>query len=426
VTIDKAFVNGQPLAVAGKSEGLTFFRIDDPVGVVSCRQQLVVVASTGERQGSDIDLCAQNWEVSVHLTGSPVEQSDPAGAPQPAAAPSQPPDAAVITAPTQLVTITADDPAVRIDGIVLDGQPVPIVNRQGNRAAISVSGGPGRIRCDRDLSLNLSDGRTVERKTNICDHNWSVLAKISDDDAPKLPSGPPPPTPAAPVAPVAPPPVASAAVAAPPSSPVPPGTPPPAAAPSEAASIANAAPAAPPPPASQAPASGEVWSLEPGDRSLTISYGIPGKMGRFAARCQPGAGGIAMRTFQQLLNVHVEGPLLVTLGAGQLTRTYPAVKAPLLDKTDGLRLEFSTSPADSLWQALINETELRVQMGQAPEFSIPLTGSAEQFAMFIQACVGEANQKVVAGGIPDENRDRRGRHWHGWHWHGWHWHGWHR
>jgi hypothetical protein len=98
VTIDQASVNGQPLAVAGKSEGLTFFRIDDPVGVVSCRQQLMVVASTGERQVADIDLCAQNWQVSVHLTGSPVERPDPAGATPPATASPQPPDAAVITA----------------------------------------------------------------------------------------------------------------------------------------------------------------------------------------------------------------------------------------------------------------------------------------------------------------------------------------
>jgi hypothetical protein len=166
VTIDQAFVYGQPLAIAGRSEGLTFFRIDDPVGVIGCKQQLVVVASSGERQGADIDLCAQNWQVSVHLTGSPVGQSDPAGAAPSAAASPQPPQAPVITAPIQLVTIAADDPAVRIDGIVLDGQPTPIVNRQDNRVAISVSGGPGRIRCGRDLSLNLSDGRTVERKAN--------------------------------------------------------------------------------------------------------------------------------------------------------------------------------------------------------------------------------------------------------------------
>jgi hypothetical protein len=430
-TIDQAFVNGQPLAVAGKSEGLTFFRIDDPVGVVTCRQQLVVVASTGERQEADIDLCAQNWQVSVHLTGSPVGRSDPDGAAPPTAASPQPPDAAVITAPTQLVTIVANDPAVRIDGIVLDGQPTPIVNRQGNRVAISVPGGPGKIRCDRDLSINLSDGRTLEREANICEHNWSVLAKISADDAAKLPSRPPPLAPPAPVAPAASPPVANAAVAAPPPSPVPPVPPAPVAAPSETASIANAVPAAPPPDAAQAPATGEVWSLEPGDQSLTISYGIPGKMGQFAARCQPGSGGIAMRTFQQLPNGHVEGPLLVTLGAGQLTRTYPAVKAPLLDKTDGIRLEFSTSPADSLWQALVNEPELWVQMGQAPKFSISLQGSAQQFAVFLRACAGQPDPKVVAGGIPNENgsviagQSRRGWHWHGWHWHGWHWHGWH-
>jgi hypothetical protein len=139
--------------------------------------------------------------------------------------------------------------------------------------------------------------------------------------------------------------------------------------------------------------------VEPGAGSVTIGYGIPGEMGLFAARCQPGSGGDAMRAFQQSPNL--EGPLLVTLRAGQLTRTYPAVKAPLPDGAHGIRLEFWTSSADSLWQAMVNGPSLQVQIGNAPEFSIPLQGSVEQFAVFLRACGSQT--KIVAGDIPNEN-----------------------
>src|SRR5262245_7108861 len=63
VTIDQASASGKALSVAGKGGGVTFFRMDNPAGAIDCRQHLAFVASTGERQEKDVDLCAENWQV---------------------------------------------------------------------------------------------------------------------------------------------------------------------------------------------------------------------------------------------------------------------------------------------------------------------------------------------------------------------------
>src|SRR2546426_946715 len=67
-TVDQAFAKGQALTVAGKGGGVTFFRMDNPSGAIDCHQHFAFVASTGERQESDVDLCTENWQVTLHLT----------------------------------------------------------------------------------------------------------------------------------------------------------------------------------------------------------------------------------------------------------------------------------------------------------------------------------------------------------------------
>src|SRR6516162_6607423 len=90
-TIDQVLLNGRALKVAGKGGGLTFFRIDDPVGVVGCVQHLVVVASTGEAQRTDADLCARNWQLSIHLAGSAAAEPKPENAAPSGGAAAPPP-----------------------------------------------------------------------------------------------------------------------------------------------------------------------------------------------------------------------------------------------------------------------------------------------------------------------------------------------
>src|SRR5262249_28904031 len=146
------------------------------------------VASTGERQEKDIDLCTENWQLTLHLTARaivaepkalvaaplpkpaaagpepaavepppPPPQPPQAGAGEPAAGPApKTPVTGVMTGPTQTVTITTDDPAIGIESVFLERQPVQIQNRQGNSVEIAVGGGPGRIACQRDLGVKLS------------------------------------------------------------------------------------------------------------------------------------------------------------------------------------------------------------------------------------------------------------------------------
>jgi hypothetical protein len=219
VTIDQALVNGQALTVAGKGGGVTFFRMDNPSGAIDCHQHFAFVASSGERQESDVDLCAQNWQVTLHLTTremvvepapaptaappASAEASPPPPSPPPAV-PPQAPAAGVVTGATQTVTITTDDPAIGIDAVFLERQPVEIQSRQGNSVEIAVAGGPGQIQCERDLGVKLSDGRTMARKVNICDHDWSVLVLLAGEEASPAAAAAAPPTPPPP--PAAPPP----------------------------------------------------------------------------------------------------------------------------------------------------------------------------------------------------------------------------
>ena len=95
-TIDQAFANGQALTVAGKGGGVTFFRMDNPAGAIDCHQHFAFVASTGERQESDVDLCADNWQITLHLTAreivaEPRPEPVPPAPPAPQAAAAEPP-----------------------------------------------------------------------------------------------------------------------------------------------------------------------------------------------------------------------------------------------------------------------------------------------------------------------------------------------
>ena len=379
VTVDQAFAGGQALTVAGKGGGVTFFRMDNPAGAIDCHQHLGFVASTGERQDRDVDLCAENWQVTLHLTAraivaeprpEPVPPAPPAPAaaaaeppqpPAPPAAPPRAPTAAVVTGATQTVTITTDDPAVSIQNVFLERQELQILGRQGNGVEIAVQGGPGKIQCQRDLGVKLSDGRTMARKVNICDHNWSVLVMLAGEEAP-LAGAPAPPAKALP----APPPVASLE------------------------------PGEPPPPSS----GGEAWFFVPGADTVAVGYGIPRtETGELVAICRPGSGQTTVRILRPMPGGQVGRPPRVTLAAGPVTRTYQAVASPMTDVAAGPHPQFNVPPADVIWQALIHEAVLIVQIGQAPPYTIPLQGSSQPIRQFLGAC-GLPGGPPQAGGPP--------------------------
>src|SRR5581483_10902096 len=93
-------------------------------------------------------------------------------------------------------------------------------------------------------------------------------------------------------------------------------------------------------------------------------------------------------------------PLPITLGAGALTRTYRATTSPIANAA-APHPEFRTTPADALWQGLIHEKVLVVQIGQAAPYSIPLQGSGQAIKPFLAACAGAPPPPpVAAGGAP--------------------------
>jgi hypothetical protein len=172
VTIEQASRDGQPLAIAGRDTVATLFRIDSPAAAVPCSNHLLFTVSTGEQIDRIVDLCANNWQLTLAVGG-------------------------VTTGPrNQIVTIATDDPGVGINEVYLERQPVPIVSRVGNAVRVQLNGGSAGVQCARDLGLALSDGRRIARGVNICNANWSlVVALVGDTGAPPAalpPANPPP------------------------------------------------------------------------------------------------------------------------------------------------------------------------------------------------------------------------------------------
>ncbi len=86
VTIVEATRGGQQLPVAGQNAGATFFRIDNPAGQVPCSNRFQFVASNGASVDAPVDLCANNWTLTVSVGATaPVPTATPV-APPPGAA----------------------------------------------------------------------------------------------------------------------------------------------------------------------------------------------------------------------------------------------------------------------------------------------------------------------------------------------------
>jgi hypothetical protein len=99
--------------------------------------------------------------------------------------------------------------------------------------------------------------------------------------------------------------------------------------------------------------------------------------------------------FQPLPSESIGEPLTVTLRAGDVRRTYPAVRVPIPAGVEGTGLELWTSSADSLWQALAGQPRLEVQIGRAPAAAIPLQSGTGPLQVFLRVC---ANRVQVAEG----------------------------
>jgi hypothetical protein len=405
VSITQASRNGKGLPVAGENGGQTFFRIDNPSGAVPCANSILFTASNGQQITEAVDLCANDWSLTVALAGGAAPASTPTPAPPtsadirdatknaeppaavkkitPPAATATPPAATASTLPPsasapatlparvgtiRAVAIATDDPGVRIAAVFIDGQPLAIANRQDPYVQVNLTAGSTGFACSRDLGLSLSDGRRIARQVDICAANFVIIVPLVGGV-----QVPPPPEAFRP----------SASAADMPATPSPP--------------LAQL-----PPPSAPAPvaASAMQWSFTATAGQATLAYAAPGApdTGELAASCQPGAGRATIVLARTAGELGPGGKVWVTFTSGSYSHAFSAVGGPV--GADNLSHPVLTLlSGDSLWAVLITNRAIAISIGTEPAYSLSLAGSATPVKQFLAAC-GPASPKPLAAFPP--------------------------
>jgi hypothetical protein len=363
VTIDQAFRNGKELAVVGRGDGNTLFRIDEPSTIVACANRFDFVTSTGEKVNLAADMCVLNWEVTVDVAAAPAPQAPAAETPPPPDDPAALPPATSAEAPdlpaipsvpavpevpddtpptttaapttpgvfTQVVTVAADDPTVTITGLSLDGAPVVISGRGEGTVQFEIAGSEQGIVCQRELGLTLSDGRQVTQAVNLCLNDWQV--KVA---------------------------------------------------------VAGAAPGAtlPAPPTAPA-AEGMTWTFAAGEIAGTLVYGVPQTDATaFVATCNRGSDRITVTLYDASAPGLQPGAAVpVTFTAGGFTKAYQGKMTAVSEESGVANPEVVISAGDPLWSALIREANLGVVAGPAYSATLSLKGSAAPTRQLLATCL---------------------------------------
>ena len=161
VTIDQAFRNGKELAVVGRGDGSTLFRIDEPSTIVACANRFDFVTSTGEKVNLAADMCVLNWEVTVDVAAAPAPPAPVAETPPPPADPAALPPATSAEAPD----LPAIPPAPAVPEVPDDTDAPPAATADADDAGRLHPGGDGRRR--RSLG---DDHRPLARRRPGGDH----------------------------------------------------------------------------------------------------------------------------------------------------------------------------------------------------------------------------------------------------------------
>ena len=391
VSITEAVRNGKDLPVAGENGGQTFFRIDNPSGAVPCANSILFVASNGQKITEAVDLCANDWSLTVALGGggapavTPASPAPSASAGAPAAktttplppaatqSPPSPPASATIlpaaAGTSRAVAISTDDPAVAIAGVFLNGQPVTIAARQDPYVQVKLTADANGFACNRDLGVSLSDGRRIARQVDVCAANFVVVFPlVGTGQAPPVPSFQPSatlqPLPAAP----------PAVVAEPPTPPV------------DATSGTEAS---------------MQWSFTATASQATLAFAMPGSpdAGEFAATCQPGSGRATIALTRTADELGPGGKVWVTFTSGSYSHAFPATGGAV--GSDNLSHPVVTLlSGDPLWAALITGRTVSIATGTTPAYSLSLAGSAPPAKQFLVACSPAAPKPLAAFPAP--------------------------
>ncbi len=379
VSITEAVQNGKTLAVAGQNGGQTFFRIENPSGAVPCANSILFVASNGQQITEAVDLCANDWSLTVALGGgAPKAEPVPpapaasakappaatAAAPPPAAtAPSILPAAAGVTRPLAVAT---DDPGVTIAGVFVGGQPVTIATRQDPYVQVNLAAGASGFACSRDLGLLLSDGRRIARQVDVCAANFVVVVPLVGGVVP------PPPSSFAP----------SADLQHAPASPPPPP-----------AGVAELPVPSAPPPTIGTPdvVTSMQWSFTSTAGQAALAFAVPGNpdAGEFAASCQPGTGRATIALGRTADELGPGGKVWVTFTSGSYSHAFSATGGDV--GPDNLSHPVVTLlSGDPLWAALITGRTVAISIGTTPAYGLSLAGSSAPVKQFIAVCARSA------------------------------------
>ncbi len=375
ITVTSASLNGKELSVAGQGGGVTFFRIDNPGGSVSCTNRIAFTGSNGQVATFDANICADGAKVSVPF--STAAQAPPAAAPtqptlpgkdqppavgqlpqppsggelpqppsgsqlpQPPAAGQQPqPPAAAQPAGTQTVTIGIDDPAVTIDGVFMGGKPVAIHRRLDHAVEVLVAPGTAGVACSRDLGLVLSDGRRIARAVDICANNWTVSVTLLSSGGTATTTPPPPP-------------------------------------PSPPAAAGQPAPAS----------SAAVWMFSSTRNNGSLIFGVPeSDDSEFTAVCEPASRQVTISLARSAPGLRPRARTTVTFSAGAFAQDYRATGSDVSQMTGESNPIIKVKTDDALWQAIIRESALTIRIGSAAPYTLPLNGSAAKARSFLDFC----------------------------------------
>ncbi len=339
VAVTGASLDGKDLPVAGQGGGVTFFRVDNPGGAVSCTNRISFTGSNDLVATIDANICANSAQVTVPFStaGTPAP---PQAAPEPPAPPAEP---ATPTPPAsqpsgfQPITISLDDPSVSITSVFMAGKPVAINRRVGDAVEVLVAPGPGGITCARDLGLVLSDGRRIARAVDICANDGQVRVTLLASGGTTTTTAPPPPPPTA----------------------------------------TQAAPAS----------DGAAWMFSSTRDNGSLAFAIPNSDdSEFTAVCSPASNEVTVSLGRSSPEVQPGGPVTVGFSAGSYAQSYQATGSDVSQMTGLSNPLITLKTADPLWQAIIHGSDLTIQIGTAAPYALSLKGSAAQARPFLAFC----------------------------------------
>jgi hypothetical protein len=327
VTATAATRDGFSLAVAGRSGGLTFFRIETPGVPVPCLNTLTFDFSDGGSITRSIDFCQENWDLTLVL-------ADPA------------------SAESGTIRVVTDAPGVEIVEVFVGGRSVPIVGRTGAGVDIALGSGPQVGQgCQRDFGVLLDDGRRLARMVDICIEQGFVRFPVVSRERPvEVVASQPPVLP----------PIAE---------------PPP--------------PAVGPPFAGGLPAFGEPveWLASRIGDTATLRYGVRGSnAGELSARCGVGSGTATLVLSRTTPRITPGMGVDVRFEAGGFGATYPATGTAISPLSGRSHPQLTIATTDPLWTALIRENGVTIAAGFGPRFTLSLKGSAARVREFVALC----------------------------------------